>query len=464
MKSDDQPSIGRPAEHDGPHRVAIVGCGFAGLSAAKALRRQPVDVTVIDRTNHHLFQPLLYQMTTGILSEGDIAPPIRDILRRQRNVEVRLGEVKDVDLKERRLSVDTVGRRTEVPYDSLIVATGADQSYFGHPEFEKDAPGMKTLDNAHELRARIFGAFEMAESESDPEAQEVWMTFVVVGAGPTGVELAGQIAELAHRSLHHNFRRIDPSSARVMLLDAGPNILGPFPESLQSIARKRLERMGVEVHLGAMVTGVDEQGLDTSSEDPALKRIEAPTKIWAAGVQASPLGKAVADAAGAEVDRAGRVQVRPDCTLPGHPEVFVVGDMMGLNHLPGLAQVAMQSGRHAAKTISRRLRGDTTDRPFRYRDLGTMAAVSRHDAVAKIGSVRASGFSAWLLWLFVHLNTLTGFKNRISVMLNWTTAFIGRGRPQRAITEQQVFAREALGAEAAGRRTSPASKSTASRP
>jgi NADH dehydrogenase len=433
----------------GRHRVVIVGCGFGGLFAARALRGADVDVTVVDRTNHHLFQPLLYQMATGILAEGDIAPPIRDVLRHQRNAMVLLGEVQGIDLDARRLTVDTLGQRSGVPYDSLILATGADQSYFGHPEFARHAPGMKTIDNALELRGRIFGAFEMAEREPDPARRRAWLTFVVVGAGPTGVELAGQIAELSRRSLHHNFRHIDPASARVVLLDAGPTILPAYSQSLQRRAARALERLGVEIHLGAMVTGVDPHGIDTGASDPQLKRIEAATKIWAAGVEASPLGRMVARAAGADVDRAGRVQVRADCTLPGHPEVFVIGDLMGLNHLPGLAQVAIQSGHHAAKTIVRRLGGDTTERPFRYHDLGTMATVSRFQAIASIGRVQVSGFVAWLLWLAIHLFWLTGFKNRFAVVANWTIAFVGRGRPQRAFTAQQVFARQALEAEAA---------------
>lgn len=405
-------------------------------------------MTVIDRTNHHLFQPLLYQMATGILSEGDIAPPIRDILRRQRNTRVVFGEVEGIDLQARLLTVDTVGLRSEIGYDSLILATGADQSYFGRPEFARHAPGMKTIDHALELRGRIFGAFEMAEREPDPELRRTWLTFVVVGAGPTGVELAGQIAELAHRALHRNYRRIDPATARVLLLDAGPALLGPFPPPLQRRAAGQLKRLGVEIHLGTMVTGVDERGIDTNAADPGLKRIEAATKIWAAGVQASPLGRMAAEAAGAVADRAGRVQVRPDCTLPGHPEVFVVGDLMALDHLPGLAQVAIQSGRYAAQTIARRLDGDTAERSFRYRDLGTMATISRFQAIASIGRVHISGFPAWLMWLAVHLLTLTGFKNRLAVLFNWTTAFLGRGRAQRAITTQQVFARQALQTQA----------------
>jgi NADH dehydrogenase len=433
----------------GRHRVVIVGCGFGGLFAARALRHADVDVTVVDRNNHHLFQPLLYQVATGILAEGDIALPIRDILRHQRNTTVLLGEVRNINLQGRSLAVETLGQRSEIPYDSLILATGAGQTYFGHPEFARFAPGMKTIDDALELRSRIFGAFEMAEREPDAALRSFWLTFVVVGAGPTGVEIAGQIAELARRSLHDNFRRIDPADARVVLLDGGATILAMYPPSLQRRAAQALESRGVEIRLGAAVTGIDARGIETNAKDPQLKRIEAATKIWAAGVQASPLGRLVASAAGAEVDRSGRVQVQADCTLQGHPEVFAIGDLMSLNHLPGLAQVAIQSGRHAARTIVRRLGGDTTPRPFRYWDRGMLATVSRFQAIASIGRVQSSGFLAWLLWLGVHLYALTGFKNRFAVVVNWLIAFLGRARPQRAISAQQVFAREALKAQAA---------------
>jgi NADH dehydrogenase len=417
------------------YRVVIVGCGFAGLFAAKALRRAPVEVVVVDRTNHHLFQPLLYQVTTGVLSEGDIAPPIRDILRRQRNAEVVLGEVRDVDVGQRRLTVDTLGRETELSYDSLIVATGASQSYFGHDEYAVDAPGMKTLDDALELRGRIFGAFEIAELEPDASAREPWLTFAIVGAGPTGVELAGQIAELSRRALGSNFRRIDPRSARIVLLDGGDAVLSSYPERLRRHAQRDLERLGVEVRLGSRVVGIDETGLDLEGD-----RIEARTKIWAAGVEASPLGRLLADRAGAAADRSGRVEVQPDCSLPGHAEVFVVGDLMALDGLPGVAEVAMQSGHHAARTIARRLRGRPTE-PFHYRDLGTMATISRFRAVVSIGRLRIAGFVGWLMWLVVHLAFLTGFKNRVATVANWGVAFIGRGRRQRAITKQQVVAR-----------------------
>jgi len=418
------------------HRVVIVGCGFGGLFAARALRRGPVQVTVVDRTNHHLFQPLLYQLATGILSSGEIAPPIRDVLRRQRNTQVLLGDVTGIDADRRSLAVQTLGSQWEIEYDTLIVATGAAQSYFGRDEFAAAAPGLKTLDDALEIRSRIFGAFELAEREADPEERRRLMTFVVVGAGPTGVEMAGQIAELSRRSLGHNFRSIDPRQVRVVLLDGSQQVLASFPESLQRRAVKALGRLGVEIHLGVRVTGIDAHGVETSSDDPALQTVPSLVKIWAAGVQASPLGQALAEATGAAVDRAGRIKVRDDCTVPGHPEIFVVGDLMALDELPGVAEVAMQSGIHAARTITRRLRGKA-EKPFRYRDLGSMATISRFRAVVTLGRLRLSGFMGWLAWLFVHLAFLTGFKNRVATIASWTVAFVGHGRPERAITAHQ---------------------------
>jgi NADH dehydrogenase len=417
------------------HRVVIIGGGFAGLFAVKALRRAPVEVVLVDRTNHHLFQPLLYQVATGVLSEGDIAPPIRDVVRHQRNTRVVLGEVTDIDVDQRLITVDTLGRDTELSYDSLIVATGASQSYFGHDEYAGDAPGMKTIDDALELRGRIFGAFEMAELETDAAAREPWLTFAIVGAGPTGVELAGQIAELSRRALGRNFRRFDPAAARIVLLDGLDTVLPSFPERLRRHAHRDLKRLGVEVRLGTRVVGVDETGLDIEGG-----RIEARTKVWAAGVQASSLGRMLGDRTGATVDRSGRVTVQPDCSLPGHPEVFVVGDLMALDGLPGVAEVAMQSGHHAARTITRRLAGRPT-KPFRYRDLGTMATISRFRAVVTVGRLQIGGFVGWLMWLVVHLAFMTGFKNRAAAVANWATAFLGRGRRQRTITKQQTLAR-----------------------
>ncbi len=428
----------------GAHRVVIVGSGFGGLFAARALHRAPVSVTVIDRTNHHLFQPLLYQVATGILSAGEIAPAIRDVLRHQANASVLLAAVERIDLERRELYATQGKRRLTVGYDSLIVATGVETSYFGHDEFAAYAPGMKSIDDALELRGRIFGAFEVAESEPDPAARRGWQSFAVIGGGPTGVEMAGQIAELSQRALRHNFRVIDPADSRVLLFEGGPALLDFFGEKLGARGQRGLERLGVEVHTGALVVAMDEAGLVARLGDGRQVRFEARTKVWAAGMGASPLGVALARASGAETDRIGRVRVEPDCTLPGHREVFVVGDLMVMAGLPGMAEVAMQSGRFAAKTIRRRLRGDVEPEPFRYRDLGSMATISRFRAVAMIGRLRVSGFLGWVLWLVVHLTFLTGFKNRVSALAHWTISFVGRGRSARTITAQQTEGRAAL--------------------
>jgi NADH:ubiquinone reductase (H+-translocating) len=352
------PSSAAPAPASGGRpRVVIIGSGFGGLFTAKALAKAPVDVTVIGKTSHHLFQPLLYQVATGILSEGEIAPPTREILRHQENARVVLGEVTDIDLANRTVTSTVLGRTTVHPYDELVVAAGAGQSYFGNDQFAEFAPGMKSIDDALELRGRIFGAFELAELATDPAEVDRLMTFVVVGAGPTGVEMAGQIAELAHRTLRRDFRSIDPTRARVVLLDAAPAVLPSFGEKLGGRARHQLNRIGVEVQLGAMVTDVDADGIEIKDADGQVRRIAAATKIWAAGVQASPLGRQLGEQSGAEVDRAGRVAVQPDLTLPGQPEVHVVGDMMSLNRLPGVAQVAIQGARYSAEAIKRRLAG-----------------------------------------------------------------------------------------------------------
>jgi NADH dehydrogenase len=398
---------------------------------------------VIARTSHHLFQPLLYQVATGILSAGEIAPATREILKRQRNVRVVLGDVQKIDLSARTVTSVAPEHEGVTSYDSLIVAAGSGQSYFGNDHFSEFAPGMKSVDDALELRARIFGAFELAEIEDDPAKRDRLMTFVVVGAGPTGVEMAGQIAELARRTLRHDFRRIDTTKSRIILLDAADRVLPGFADKLSAYTAKRLERLGVEIQLGAMVVDMDQRGIELKDPDGTRRRLDAVTKIWAAGVAASPLGRMVAEQSGAEVDRAGRVKVLPDCTLPGHPEVFVVGDMMAMN-LPGVAQVAMQSGKFAAKRIVSRLEGRQDDQPFRYFDKGSMATISRFSAIAEIGKLRLTGFVAWLAWLFIHIVYLIGFKNRVTTLLHWFISFIGRGRAQRAITSQQVFARTAM--------------------
>ena len=426
------------------HKVVVIGSGFGGLFGTKALRGSDVDVTVVAKTTHHLFQPLLYQVATGILSEGEIAPPTREVLASQRNARVILGEVSDIDLEARTVTSHVLNRETVTPYDSLIVAAGSSQSYFGNDHFSEFAPGMKSIDDALELRGRIFGAFELAEIAEDEDDIDRLLTFVVVGAGPTGVEMAGQIAELAHRTLRKDFRRINTREARVILLDAAPQVLPPFGEKLGLKTQKELEHLGIEVQLGSMVVDVDERGLEVQDKDGTRRRIDAVTKIWAAGVQASPLGRTLADQSGASLDRAGRIGVNPDLTLPGHPEVFVVGDMIALDNLPGVAQVAIQGAKYAAKEIDNRLAGKAPQEPFKYFDKGSMAIISRFRAVAMIGKLRLSGFIAWLMWLAVHLVYITGFKNRVTALLHWTISFIGRGRSERTTTMQQIFARAAL--------------------
>ena len=423
------------------HRVVIVGGGFGGLFAAKFLRRAPVEVTLIDRTNHHTFQPLLYQLATGILSEGAVAPPLREVLRKHRNVTVELADVQGFDLDARTVTAARpLGPPLSVPYDSLIVAAGASQSYFGHDEFATYAPSLKTIDDALELRARIFGAFEMAELEEDPQERRSWLTFAVIGAGPTGVEMAGQIAELSRRALKDNFRRIDPADARVLLLDGGEEPLATFGDRLCAIATKEIERTGVELRMRTRVTDVRPEGITLTGPD-GEETIACRAKVWAAGVQASPLAAVLAQATGAGTDRAGHVEVLEDCTLPGHPEVFVVGDMMSLDHLPGVAEVAMQSGIHAARTIKRRLQGEGEAKPFVYRDLGSMATISRFRAVVSFKGIKVGGFLGWLMWAFVHLTFLTGFKNRFIALLKWLTSFLGSSRDERTITIQQASAR-----------------------
>jgi NADH:ubiquinone reductase (H+-translocating) len=416
-------------------RVVIVGSGFGGLFAAKSLAHSPdaIEVTLISRTNHHLFQPLLYQVATGILSEGQIAPATRDVLKKK-NVSIELAEVTGFDLKARHvIAVQPGGRNVNLSYESLIVAAGAGQSYFGHDEFSAWAPGMKTLENALSHRGRIFGAFEMAELESDPEIRGAWLTFTVVGGGPTGVEIAGQIAELSRRSLKHEFRRFDTSEVRVLLFEGGPEILATFGDNLSRRATRELERIGVEIHLNSIVTHIDADGVNVKQSDGLVQRFSSKTKIWAAGVSASPLAKMLADATGAQCDRAGRIKVEPDCSLRGHPEVFVVGDMMNYNDLPGVAEVALQSGLHAARVIKNRVRNGAEPTPWKYWDLGSMAAVDRRSAVLSAHGVRLSGRIAWLVWLVVHITFMTGFKNRFTALIHWFLSFVGTGRLERAI-------------------------------
>ena len=416
------------------HRVVVVGGGFGGLPATRLLSALDVDVTLIDRRNHHLFQPLLYQVATGILSPGSISPVLRHILRRRNNVDVVLATVTGFDLERRVVGTAALpGEVSEYPYDSLIVAAGAGQSYFGHDEFALIAPGMKTIDDAMELRRRVYGALEIAENLADPALQRFFMTFVIVGGGPTGVELAGQIRELAFRSLTKDFRRIDPAAVRVILVDGGTKPLATFGGDLSSRASTQLEKMGVELRMGRRVVGVDPFGVDTETAEGEKGRYQCGTVIWAAGVQASPLAGALAQATGAETDHAGRIAVLPDLTLPGHPEVFAVGDMAALDDLPGVCEVAMQGGLHAANTIKRRLKGGES-RPFKYRDLGSAAAIGRFKSIVSVRGLRLSGFPGWVVWMCVHLTFLNGFGNRFTALWRWGRAMVGRARPERVFS------------------------------
>jgi NADH:ubiquinone reductase (H+-translocating) len=423
----DRPASGGAGQR---HRVVIVGGGFGGMPAARYLGGKPVEVTIVDRRNYHLFQPLLYQTATGMLSPGQIAPALRHVLRKKKNVSVQLAEVVGFDL-DRKVVRAVIGRAIpiEYSYDSLLVASGAGQSYFGHDELAFYAPGMKTLDDALELRRRIFGAFEMAELAGDPTEKERWLTFVVVGAGPTGVELAGQIRELAVRSLRGEFRTFSAETAKVILVDGGDAPLTGFGERLSGKVAGTLVKLGIELRMGTRVVGIDNDGVDFQQED-GPGRIDAHTAIWAAGVQASPLAKMLADASGAEVDRSGRIEVLPDLSLPGHPEVFAVGDMASLNNLPGVAEVAMQGGLHAANTILRGLDGKPAN-DFRYRDLGNVATIGRFRAVVKVRGIELTGFPGWLVWMFVHIGFLTGFGSRATTMMRWLRSMIGRGRAER---------------------------------
>jgi NADH dehydrogenase len=417
------------------HRVVVVGGGFGGLPATRLLAHSPVDVTLIDRRNHHLFQPLLYQVATGILSPGQIAPVLRHILRRHRNVHVEMAEVTGFDLDRRVVLAAAIpGEQREYPYDSLIVAAGAGQSYFGHDEYALIAPGMKTIDDALELRRRVYGAFELAESAPDEAQRQYWLTIVIVGGGPTGVELAGQVRELAVRSLTKDFRRIDPASVRVVLADGGAEPLAAFGDQLSGRAADALEKRGVELRMHSRVVGVDAFGVDVDGPE-GRERITAGTVIWAAGVQASPLAGLLAEATGAETDRSGRIAVLPDLSLPGHPEVFAVGDMATIDKLPGVCEVAMQGGLHAANTIRRRLKDDTArDVPFTYRDLGSAAAIGRFSAIVNFRGMRLSGFAGFVVWMFVHLTFLNGFGNRLGALWRWGRAMAGRARPERVFS------------------------------
>lgn len=431
-------------ERDRRPRIVIIGSGFGGLFAAKRLAKADAEVIIIAKTTHHLFQPLLYQVATGILSPGEIAPSTREILRSQTNASVFLSEVTDIDLESRILTVKELGTTRYVPYDYLIVAAGAAQSYFGNDEFATFAPGMKSVDDALELRARIFNCLEVAELSDDPAERERLMTYVVVGAGPTGVEMAGQIRELTQRTVKGEYRRIDPRQSRVILLDATDRVLAPFGEKLSAKAKAKLESIGIDVRLGARVIGVDVNGITVEDSTGGSEYIGTGCKVWAAGVKASRLGRILANQCDAEVDRSGRLEVQPDCALPGYPEVFVVGDMMALDNLPGVAQVAIQSGRFAATEIIKDLEGKSRGAKFTYRDKGSMATISKFSAVVKIGKLELSGFIAWVAWLFLHLLYIVGFKAQISTLVHWAIAFVTNHRAERVSTRQQMVGRLAL--------------------
>ncbi|UYK85461.1 NAD(P)/FAD-dependent oxidoreductase [Xanthomonas sacchari] len=408
-----------------PHLI-VVGGGFAGLWATRALARTPLRITLIDRRNHHLFQPLLYQVATAGLSAPDIAAPLRQILRHQDNVEVRLGEVVDIDKQARQVRL---ADGQALAYDYLLVATGATHAYFGHDDWAAHAPGLKTLDDALQLRRHLLLAFERAEAETDPAARAAWLSFAIVGGGPTGVELAGTLAEIARHTLKHEFRRIDPAEARVRLIEAGPRVLSSFPEHLSAKAQQQLEKLGVEVLTGVPVADIDAHGYRLGDAF-----VPARTVVWAAGVAASPLAKTLQ----APLDRSGRVQVQPDLSVPGHPELFVAGDLAALQQadgrpVPGVAPAAKQMGRHVADTLRRRLRGDTASVPFRYADYGNLATIGRMAAIVHLGRLQLSGVLAWWFWLAAHVFFLIGFRNRVVVLLNWAWAYWSYQRAARII-------------------------------
>jgi len=415
------------------HRVVIIGGGFGGLSAAKRLKHVPVQVTLLDRQNYHLFQPLLYQVATGALSPANIAAPLRNILRNQKNTTVLLAEATRIDVANRRVILSD----GEISYDTLIVATGSTHQYYGHDEWEKFAPPLKTIEDATAACARILLAFEAAERESDPAKVRAWMTFVVVGGGPTGVELAGALAEIAHDTLKHDFRHIDPSQATILLIETADRVLPPYPPTLSESARKTLARLDVTVRTSATVMNIDEHAV-TIREGEKIETIPTRTVLWAAGVLGTPLGRALAQEAGGAVDRGGRVPVQQDFTVAGHPEIFVIGDLSRFNDaagkpLPGMAQPAIQAGRYVAKAIELRQRGEKIA-PFRYFDKGNLAEIGRDAAVADLGWLRLTGFPAWVIWLFVHLLYIVEFQNRLLVLVQWAWSYFTHSRSARLIT------------------------------
>jgi NADH dehydrogenase len=415
------------------HRVVIIGGGFGGLSAARRLKHAPVQVTLIDRYNYHLFQPLLYQVATGSLSPANIAEPLRNILKRQTNTRVLLAEATRIDAPNRRVILSD----GSIEYDSLIIAAGSSHQYFGHEEWGKFAPGLKNIDDATNMRSRILLAFEAAERESDPVKLQEWMTFVIVGGGPTGVELAGALAEIARDTLRQNFRDIDPNKARIILVEGTDRILPTYPPVLSEAARRMLVRLGVTVRTGSIVTGISEH-LVTIREDTTTEEIPTRTILWAAGVLGSPLGSLLSRDTGAASDKAGRIIVAPDLSVPGHPEIFVIGDLANFSHqtgkpLPGVAQPAIQQGKYVARAIERRLQGEASP-AFHYFDKGNLAVIGRGAAVADLNWLRLSGIPAWLIWIFIHLLYIVEFQNRLLILLQWSWLYITYDRSARLIT------------------------------
>jgi NADH dehydrogenase len=416
------------------HRVLILGGGFGGLGAALGLKHANVDVTLVDRCNYHLFQPLLYQVATGSLSPANIAEPLRNILKRQKNTRVLLAEALDIDV-ERREVVLSDGK---VPYDTLIIATGSSHQYFGHDAWERYAPGLKTVEDATDMRRRILLAFEAAERETDAEKRREWMTFVIAGAGPTGAELAGALGEIASDTLRHDFRSIDPSQAQIILVEGADRVLPSYPQKLSSAARNMLEKLGVTIRTEAFVVDVQERSV-TIREGEHTENIPTRTILWAAGVLASPLGQALHKKTGAPIDKAGRILVEPNLTVPGHPEIFVIGDLANFSHqtgkpLPGVAQPAIQQGSYAAKAIRKRLRGEKLEKPFHYFDKGNLATIGRGKAVADLNWVQISGLPAWLIWIFIHLLYIVEFQNRLLIFLQWGWLYLSWDRSARLIT------------------------------
>jgi NADH dehydrogenase len=421
------------------HRVVVVGGGFGGLNATRALADADVDVIIVDRTNHHLFQPLLYQVAAGILPPGLIAPALRSVIKKQANARALMADVKELDLDNRVVSAEAPdGRRLELPYDTLVVAAGATHAYFGRDEFAQYASGMKTIEDARHVRSFILSAFEMAELATDPAERAEWLTFVVIGAGPTGVELVGQVAELAHEVLPLDYRSVNTTEARILLVEGLGAVLGPFAPKLQQYAQRELERKGVEIRLNTLAVDMDHESVTLKGPD-GLETIRCRSRIWAAGVQASPLAKKLAEASGAETDRAGRVTVNPDCTLPGHPEVFAIGDMVLLNRLPGVAQPAIQEGKYVGKVVKARLAGKENIEPFKYFDKGSMATIGHRAAVADAFGRKFTGYLAYLMWGFVHVLYLIGWGNRLGTLYNWLRGMaFARNRAHRLITFEQA--------------------------